>query len=105
MERVEKADEKRLKRIRKRKVGDRIIGTKLEFTPGIFEVNCKYQIIGEIIKWNEDKSRAFVRVIQTYENDTPKYITREGNQIYIARNPHFWMDPCYDTDGWEWDVF
>jgi len=100
MEKEAKANEKRFKRIRKRKIGDRIIGTK-----GVFDENCKYQIIGEIIKWNTDKSRAYVRVIQTYENDTPKFVVRDGNNIYVSRDPHFWMDPCYDTDGWEWDVY
>ncbi|MCL1932898.1 MAG: hypothetical protein FWF53_03655 [Candidatus Azobacteroides sp.] len=94
----------RYNRIKGQKVGDRIIGTKFESVSEIYEENYKYQIIGEIVKWNADKSRVYVKAIQTYENDREKYVMREGNNVYISQNPHFWMDPYSDTDGWEWDV-
>jgi hypothetical protein len=77
--------------------------------PGFFEVATSpdiYQMVCEIVTWNEDRSRVYVRVVQTYKNKSKETVSREGNNIYGgSQNFHFWMNPVSDIEEWKWDTY
>jgi hypothetical protein len=88
-------DQQRRKRIAALKTGMRLWGRKMGEARSL-----RYAITGEVVAWNENKSRVYIRIVDTDTSITSDNVSINGERAW--KDKHFWIDPFNEVDGWAW---